>query len=175
MNREADLHALLAAHEIRAEASCIAWGYEFIAKWHGRLAWDQYPLQTAHPQGMGWSPGEQQAFQQQFNLITEERWLLVNELLPMMKAQCDLDLPPLVSIFSRATTILDPNAIGVKRDYHIFIGIAETEQNHCFATRGFGHAQPAFIYLQHVEAFHGWARAFPTPPNRIHCLLHRLQ
>ena len=117
---------------------------------------------------------ERKAFQERFGILTEERYLLPDELLAMVKEQCDLERPPILSVFSRATVIYDPDRIGAKRDYHIFVGLAETLTEHCFGTRCHDHAEPVFVYVQHVKAFHGWAQAFPDPPTRIHCLLHRL-
>ena len=164
---------LLTTHEMRGEVSCVAWGYEFIAKWHGRLNQGEYPLQTEHRAGLGFSPEDRQKFLERFGIATEERWLPVGELLPMIREQCLLELPPILSIFSRATVIYG-EAIGIKRDHHIFVGnVEEDGRNHCFASRAYRHPEPFYLWIHHVRAIQDMSYVLPLPTREINCLLHR--
>lgn len=164
---------LLTTHDMRGEDSCVAWGYEFIAKWHGRLDWAEYPLQTEYPTGLGFSPEDQQKFLERFGIVTEERWLLVGELLPMICEQCLLELPPLLSIFSRATVVYG-DAIGIKRDHHIFVGNMEEDgHNHFFASRAYRHGGPFFLWIHHIRAIQDMSCSLPLSRREINCLLHR--
>lgn len=158
---------------MRGEASCVAWGYELLAKWHGRIDCHEYPLQTAFPTGLGFSTEDRQQFQEHYGIVTEERWLPVGELLSMIREQCLLEMPPLLSIFSRATVIYG-EAIGIKRDHHIFVGnVEEDGRNHFFASRAYGRDQPFYLWIHQVRAIQDMSYVLPLPNREINCLLHR--
>jgi hypothetical protein len=176
MTRQRDLLHILEHHAMRAEASCVPWAYEFVAKWHCNLPIESFPIQDANPRGLGFSAAERDAFKTQYGIILQEHWVPLNGVLPFLKAQCDLDLPPVLSIFSRATVLYDPDPTraGAKVDWHMFVGAAETAVEHFFASRCYNESAIAYIYLTQLNAFHEWSRAFPDSREQIHCITHQL-
>jgi hypothetical protein len=144
--------------------------YELAAKWHGRLAWDEFPLQYEFPTGLGFSPQDRQLFVKRFGIATEDRWIRVDQLRSMLREQCAQDLPPLISDFSRATIVYG-DAIEVKRGYHIFVG-ASDENDHHFDSRAFNHNDPFFIWLPQIYQIQCISYVLPLPRSEVHCLLH---
>jgi len=165
---------LLKQHEMRGGYSCVAWGYEFIAKWHEVLKLNQFPIQTARPSGMGFSKEDQEWFLKEYGIKTEKRSLTLDELEFVIKEQIEKNLPPIVSIFSRASINYDDRShfsLGVNLDYHVFAGFYQDGQVQ-LAGRVYSKSCLVLLPIARIREVHRWSSVFPLAPALVECLLH---
>jgi len=165
-----DIAKLLLAHHIQSEKSCVAWGYEFIAKWHGKLAWDEFPLQKEFPAGLGFGDDERNMFLARFGIGTRPASARFEALKDLIQREARSGYPPILSIFSRGTIVYGEK-IGIYRDSHIFVGLEDSDQ-YLFGSRVLDSSEILWLWLPHVRTIQEISAKLPLPREEIDLLLH---
>jgi hypothetical protein len=85
----------LGNHRLLTNESCVAWGLEFILKWHGKLDIKLNPIQLKHPSYNGIGFGvDGQTILNAVDIDTKEEWFDLADLMPVaamdFKADCPL-------------------------------------------------------------------------------------
>jgi hypothetical protein len=168
---------LLKAHAIKHEYSCVAWGFEFIAKWHERLPFDQFPIQEQFPKGLGVSEEHRKWFFDHYGISTEAKTVPLDDLQDLIRVEAEKNLPPILILFSRATAqyrTADDGGVrelGVLREHHTFAGFYAEERVYV-AGRLFDQPKPIYLSWPVIAGLHAMSEKLPLAPGTITCLLH---
>ena len=162
------------------ENSCVAWGYEFIAKWHEVLPFDEFPIQRESALGLGFSAEDRRDFLGRFGIEVQERHVSIDELETLIISEAKKQLPPIVRIFSKGTIQYVPSSDGlieranIWRDYHCFVGFEEHGEaflaGRLFSREG-KDSGPIFLRWGAVQQIESMSSKL-TNYSPIACLLH---
>lgn len=161
---------LVRHHEVIGPKSCVAWGIEFILKWHKRPV-DDYSIQRAHPEGLGFDPWAIKILQEERITVTPKWATFETEFTALCLEELNKGFPPIFSFRSGYQFDFAAPTAGGRWFLHCFCAVSEGS-NLGFLTRMEGISAPVFLTLQELRAFHTKSEKLDPYPA-IHCLLHR--
>jgi hypothetical protein len=158
-----DFKALLSEHKMLGENSCVAWGFEFLAKWHGNMAWNEFPLQQEYEGKLGFSQRDTDVLRLRYRVDAKEVSVTFKDLQDLLSQECKKDCPPLLSVFSGIHVehqylqdTSDDSAASVKRiilkiEHHIYVGM-ERNGGYLFGCRFWQQDKIIWMWMDGVEA-----------------------
>ncbi len=156
-------------HEQKHEWSCVSWGLELILKMHGKIAPEDYPLQSGdNPTGWGFDEKARNELLKH-GIQSEEKFLTFSDFAIEMRNQINLGFPPIFSL--PAGLIIDSNsALKTTLAFHLWTPILESDYLQ-YRSRSFG--QKDVQTFAPVEEVYNLMRKALKPDYLMHCLLHK--